>query len=343
MPKHTKTILIMAGGTGGHIFPALAIAKDLSQRSVNIEWLGSKHGMENTLVPKHNIPLHTVSAVGLRGKNIISLIKAPFLLSLAFIQTIRVFTEVKPDVALGMGGFASGIGGVVAWLLRVPLVIHEQNSVPGTTNKLLLKVATQAFQAFDNTFEQPTKAITSGNPVLFKPKKKSANNKKLNLLIVGGSLGSKPINDIVTKLNIDINIWHQTGKQHLDAVKAKYNNKNVKVEAFIDDMAKAYAWADIVLCRAGAMTISELMLSAKPSILIPLPHAIDNHQFYNAKILSDHSAGILIEQKDLSLKLLEKTLLDIDDMQIQQMSDNAKQLAKPEAARMISDYLLEIG
>ena len=343
MSKHEKTILIMAGGTGGHIFPALAIAKVLNQNSVNIEWLGSKHGMENTLVPKHNIPLHTVSAVGLRGKNIISLIKAPFLLSLAFIQTVRVFTEVKPNVVLGMGGFTSGIGGIVAWLLRVPLVIHEQNSVPGTTNKLLLKIATQAFQAFDNTFEQATKIITSGNPVLFKPKNKNANNKKLNLLIVGGSLGAKPINDIVTKLNIDINVWHQTGKQHLDAVKSQYKTKNVKVEAFIDDMAKAYAWADIVLCRAGAMTISELMLSATPSILIPLPHAIDNHQFYNAKILSSHNAGILIEQKDLSLKLLEKTLLDIDDTQIQQMSDHAKQLAKPEAAKMISDYLLEIG
>jgi len=299
--------------------------------------------MENTLVPKHNIPLHTVSAVGLRGKNIISLFKAPFLLSLAFIQTVRVFTEVKPNVVLGMGGFASGIGGIVAWLLRVPLVIHEQNSVPGTTNKLLLKIATQAFQAFDNTFEQSTKILTSGNPVLFKPKKKNANNKKLNLLIVGGSLGAKPINDIVTKLNIDINIWHQTGKQHLDAVKSQYKTKNVKVEAFIDDMAKAYAWADIVLCRAGAMTISELMLSATPSILIPLPHAIDNHQFYNAKILSDHNAGILIEQKDLSLKLLEKTLLGVDSTQIQQMSDKVKQLGKPEAAKVISDCLLEIG
>jgi UDP-N-acetylglucosamine--N-acetylmuramyl-(pentapeptide) pyrophosphoryl-undecaprenol N-acetylglucosamine transferase len=343
MSKQKKTILIMAGGTGGHIFPALAIAKELDQHSVNIKWLGSKRGMENTLVPKHNIPLHTVNAVGLRGKNRLALIKAPFLLSLAFIQTVRVFAKVNPSVVLGMGGFASGIGGLVAWLLRVPLVIHEQNSIPGTTNKLLSKIATQTFQAFDDTFDRSTEVFTSGNPVLFRPKKKSANNKKLNLLIVGGSLGAKPINDIVTRLNIDINIWHQTGKQHLDSVKAQYNNKNVKVEAFIDDMAKAYAWADIVLCRAGAMTISELMLSATPSILIPLPHAIDNHQFYNAKILSDHSAGILIEQKDLSLKLLEKTLLDIDDMQIQQMSDNAKQLAKPEAAKMISDYLLEIG
>ncbi|MCS5589384.1 MAG: undecaprenyldiphospho-muramoylpentapeptide beta-N-acetylglucosaminyltransferase [Candidatus Thioglobus sp.] len=343
MPKRAKTILIMAGGTGGHIFPALAIAKELEQHSINIEWLGSKHGMENTLVPQHNISLHTVNSTGLRGKNIANLIKAPFLLSLAFIQTIRIFSKVKPTVVLGMGGFASGIGGVVAWLLRIPLVIHEQNSVPGTTNKLLLKIATQTFQAFDDTFDRSNDALTSGNPVLFKPKKKSANNKKLNLLIVGGSLGAKPINDIVIKLDIDINIWHQTGKQHLDVVKAQYSNKNTKVVAFIDDMAKAYAWADIVLCRAGAMTVSELMLSATPSILIPLPHAIDNHQFYNAKILSDHGAGILIEQKDLSLKLLERTLLDIDDTQIQQMSDNAKQLAKPKAAKIISDYLLELG
>ncbi|MEO1890360.1 MAG: glycosyltransferase, partial [Candidatus Thioglobus sp.] len=173
MSKQKKTILIMAGGTGGHIFPALAIAKELDQYSVNVKWLGSKRGMENTLVPKHNIPLHTVSAVGLRGKNRLALIKAPFLLSLAFIQTVRVFAKVNPSVVLGMGGFASGIGGLVAWLLRVPLVIHEQNSIPGTTNKLLSKIATQTFQAFDDTFEQSTEVFTSGNPVLFKPKKKS--------------------------------------------------------------------------------------------------------------------------------------------------------------------------
>lgn len=343
MSKNKKTILIMAGGTGGHIFPALAIAKELDQRSVNIKWLGSKHGMENILVPKHNIQLHSVNTVGLRGKNIIALIKAPFLLSLAFIQTVRVFVKINPDVVLGMGGFASGIGGAVAWLLRVPLVIHEQNSVPGTTNKLLIKTATQAFQAFDNTFEQSAKAITSGNPVMFKPKKTNTDNKKLNLLIIGGSLGSKPINDIVTKLNIDINIWHQTGKQHLESVKTQYNSKNTKVVAFIDDMAKAYAWADIVLCRAGAMTVSELMLAAKSSVLIPLPHAIDNHQFHNAKILSDHGAGILIEQKDLSVKLLEKVLLDLDDKKIKKMSKQANKLAKPDATKMISDYLMSVG
>lgn len=335
----SKTVLIMAGGTGGHIFPALAIAEELNKHSVNIEWLGSKNGIENTLVPRHNIKLHRVNTVGLRGKNLITLIKAPFLLSLSLLQTFAVFMRVKPNTVIGMGGFATGIGGVVAWILKIPLVIHEQNSIPGTTNKSLKKIATQVFQAFDGAFTD-NKVITSGNPILFKPKKNSVSGKILNLLIIGGSLGSKPINDIVSQLNIDINIYHQTGKQHLDAVSAQYGNKNVKVVAFIDDMAQAYAWADIVLCRAGAMTVSELMSSAKPSILIPLPHAIDNHQFYNAKILADNKAGILIEQKNLSLEKLEETLLKLDKDNIQKMAKNAKRLAKPDAAKLISSYLM---
>lgn len=337
--SHHKTILIMAGGTGGHIFPGLAIAKELSTHAVHIQWLGSKHGMENTLIPKHNIKLHSVSAVGLRGKNGLTLIKAPFLLLLALFQTVKIFIRIKPDVVLGMGGFASGLGGMVAWLLRIPLVIHEQNAIVGTTNKLLSKLTTQTFQAFDNAFDQ---AITSGNPVLFTPKQNNRNNKKLNLLIVGGSLGSKPINDVVSQLKLDINIWHQTGKQHLDDVSRQYNNKKVKITPFIDDMAQAYAWADVVLCRAGAMSVSELMLSAKPSILIPLPHAIDNHQFHNAKILVDNNAAILIEQKDFNVYTLTKILQDLNQESLEKMSKNALKLAKPNAAKEISNCLLNI-
>lgn len=333
----SKKILIMAGGTGGHIFPALAVANELKKHSTEIQWLGSNSGMENEIVPKHNIKLHTVSSVGLRGKSIASLIKAPFLLSYAALQVMGVFLKFKPDIVLGMGGFASGIGGLVAWIFRVPLVIHEQNSISGTTNKILSKIASKTFQAFDGTFIE--NATTSGNPIAFIPVKKQ-NNNKLNVLIIGGSLGSKPINDVATQLNIDINIWHQTGKLHFDAVQAQYKNDIVKVTAFIKDMASAYAWADVVLCRAGAMTISELMLSATPSILIPLPHAIDNHQFYNAKILADSNAGILIEQKDLTIELLEKTLLNINKNQIKQMSTNALKLAKPNATKQIVDYLL---
>jgi UDP-N-acetylglucosamine--N-acetylmuramyl-(pentapeptide) pyrophosphoryl-undecaprenol N-acetylglucosamine transferase len=335
-----KKILIMAGGTGGHIFPALAIASELKKHDADIEWLGSKKGMENTIVPKHDIQLHRVNAVGLRGKNIISLIKAPFQLALATIEVSKVFSQVKPDVVLGMGGFASGIGGLMAKIYQVPLFIHEQNSIPGTTNKLLSKIATHTFQAFDNAFDSSINAMTVGNPVAFKVKKSTANNKKLNLLIVGGSLGSKPINDIVTKLDININIWHQTGKLHFESVQSQYNKKSVKVTAFIDDMSKAYAWADVVLCRAGAMTVSELMLSAKPSILVPLPHAIDNHQFYNAKILADADAGILIQQKDLNTQALEQVLLNLNDEKLDRMSANALKLSKPNAAVVISKLLL---
>ena len=328
-----KKILIMAGGTGGHIFPALAIASE-------IEWLGSKNGMENDIVPKNNFKLHAVSAVGLRGKNLSSLIKAPFLLTLATFQVIKVFIKTKPDAALGMGGFASGIGGMIAWIFRVPLFIHEQNSIPGSTNKILSKFSTQTFQAFDDAFDTAIQATTVGNPVAFKVNKSNMKNKKLNLLIIGGSLGSKPINEVVTQLNIPINVWHQTGKLHFNYVQSQYQQKSAKVTAFIDDMAKAYAWADVVLCRAGAMTVSELMLNAKPSILIPLPHAIDNHQFYNAKILADNNAGILIEQKDLTLSMLEKALLNLDTSKLSIMSNNAHKLAKPNAAADIANQLL---
>lgn len=329
----------MAGGTGGHIFPALAIAKELQKQNCNVQWLGSNNGMENSIIPKHHLPLHTISSVGLRGKRLSSLIKAPLLLTLASFQALKIILNIKPDVVLGMGGFASGVGGIIAWILRIPLVIHEQNAIAGSTNKLLTKVANKTFQAFDNTLKNAT---TSGNPILFSPKKHTVKNKKLNLLIVGGSLGSKPINEVVTNLNIPINIWHQTGKIHFNDVKSRYKNSTVKVDAFIDDMAKAYAWADIVLCRAGAMTVSELMLSATPGILIPLPHAIDNHQFFNAKILENNYAGILIEQKDLTLKYLEDVLLNLSKEKINSMSDNAKKLAKPEAAKQVSNYLITL-
>ena len=335
-----KKILIMAGGTGGHIFPALAIASELKKHHCQIEWLGSKKGMENDIVPKNNFKLYAVSAVGLRGKSLISLIKAPFLLALATFQVIKVFIKTKPDAALGMGGFASGIGGMIAWIFRVPLFIHEQNSIPGTTNKILSKFATQTFQAFDDAFDASIQAITVGNPVAFKVNKSNIKNKKLNLLIIGGSLGSKPINEVVTQLSIPINVWHQTGKLHFNYVQSQYQQKSAKVTAFIDDMAKAYSWADVVLCRAGAMTVSELMLNAKPSILIPLPHAIDNHQFYNAKILADNNAGILIEQKDLTLPILEKALFNLDASKLSLMSNNAHKLAKPNAAKDIANRLL---
>ena len=341
----SKKILIMAGGTGGHIFPALAIARELKKHLIDIKWLGSKNGMENTLVAKYGYQLFSVSSVGLRNKNIIHLLKAVFLLMYAFIQTIKIFIKIKPDIVLGMGGFTSGIGGIIAFIMRIPLAIHEQNSVVGTTNKILAKIATQVFQAFDNTFAVAIKAKTVGNPVLFKPQKKISNKNQLNLLVLGGSLGAKPINDVVIKLNLDINIWHQSGTHHQKIVKSKYNainKKNVKVDAFIDNIEIAYAWADIIICRAGAMTISEIMLSGSASILIPLPFAVDNHQYYNSKILVDNKAAILIEQKDLSPDKLHKILSNIDNQKINEMGKNAISLARPNSAKNIVKHLLKL-
>ena len=335
----SKTVLIMAGGTGGHIFPALAIANELNKRSANIQWLGSTRGMENTLVPKHGITLHTVSAVGLRGKNLFSLLKAPFLLNLAFFQTIMVFVKTKPDVVLGMGGFASGIGGVVAWMLRIPLVIHEQNSIPGTTNKLLSKIATQTFQAFEHTFDKTIAAITSGNPISFTAQQKSPKSQPLNLLVLGGSLGAKSINEAIPKLKTELNIWHQTGKQHLDSTERSYQGKNAKISAFIDDMAQAYAWADIIICRCGAMTISELIATGSVAILIPFPYAIDDHQTENAKILSEQNAGVLLPQTELSAQKLDEILSEID---LDAMSSAINRFKKNDSIKLISDYLIAI-
>lgn len=348
-----KTILIMAGGTGGHIFPALAVARALQNHSIKIEWLGSTHGMECDLVPKHGFNLHRVNSVGLRGKKGLHLLKAPFLLGWAFLQTLKLFIQLRPDIVLGMGGFASGIGGLVARLFFIPLFIHEQNTVAGTTNRILARIATRIFQAFDHTFEPAQNLITVGNPVLFEPLPKITSKSKfrlkfrlkfspkpkLNVLIIGGSLGAKPINDIVSQLTLEVNLWHQTGAQHLHSVRANYLPKSAKITAFIDDMATAYAWADVVICRAGAMTVTELMHSGSASILIPLPHAIDNHQFYNAQFLENNDAGILIEQKDFSLQKLSQTLTNLTTENIQTMQQNAHALSRPDSVKIIADAI----
>jgi UDP-N-acetylglucosamine--N-acetylmuramyl-(pentapeptide) pyrophosphoryl-undecaprenol N-acetylglucosamine transferase len=332
-----KTVLIMAGGTGGHVFPALAVAKKLQQSNITIKWLGTKQGLEKKIVPEAGIKLYTISAVGLRGKRISNLIKAPFLLGMAFFKTLCIFIKIKPDVVLGMGGFVSGIGGIVAWIFSVPLIIHEQNSVAGTTNKLLNKFATQSLQAFDGALKN---AITCGNPVNFIPQLKinTKKNNVLNLLVLGGSLGAQPINKIIDKLTLDINIWHQTG-QHYTPGNAIALHK--KTTVFIQDMSSAYAWADIVVSRAGAMSLSEIMLCGLPSILIPLPHATDNHQFFNAKILENHGASILINQNDLTVKLLEKTLLGLNQQQLSKMAKSALKIAKPQASNEVCKHILK--
>lgn len=362
-------IMIMAGGTGGHVFPALAVADALRKRGAHVEWLGTARGIENSLVPAAKIPLHHVRVEGVRGRGFINLLKAPLLIMLAVIQAAFIIYKVKPDVVIGFGGFASGPGGMAAKLLGKSLVIHEQNAIAGTTNRLLAKIADRVLVAFEGAFTQPSvHSAVVGNPVrhvianLPEPAVRYAMRTQqkapLHLLILGGSLGAKAINELMPKaiaklpLNARPTIWHQAGKNHIESTTALYmqHQVNAKVDAFVDDMAAAYSWADLVVCRAGALTVSELMAAGVAALLIPLPSAIDDHQTHNAEILVRANAGIVAAQNNLSaekLAALLSTQLSItesfDRNCLQAMATQARQLALPQAAETVADICVEIA
>jgi len=254
-----------------------------------------------------------------------------------------VFIKVRPNQVIGMGGYASGIGGVVARMLFIPLAIHEQNTIPGTTNLILSRLARRTFQAFKGSFKPEVGAVTVGNPLLFVAKSKTPPKSVKNLLVLGGSLGAKKINETIAKITTPINIWHQTGKQHLNSTKALYQNHagvELKVEAFIESMSEAYEWADVVICRAGAMTVSELIATKSIAILVPFPFAVDDHQTSNAKHLTDVGAGILIQENRLSEKSVDEILQSLDEAKLKAMSDKLETLQQPNPARAIADYLL---
>lgn len=361
--KNNFSVLIMAGGTGGHVFPALAVAEELRARGAIINWLGTARGIENRLVPSANIQLHLMKVEGVRGRGFLGLLKAPFLIVYALLQALRIIHHVKPDVVLGFGGFASGPGGLAAKLSGRPLVIHEQNAVAGTTNRLLAKIADKVLAAFPRAFGDAFGELIVGNPVREQIKKLSpvqirygarAQQKlPLQLLIVGGSLGAKAINELVpqalAELPVDLRptIWHQTGKGHSDTTNVLYRRYqvNANVVEFIDDMAAAYAWADVVICRAGALTVSELMVAGAASVLIPLPSAIDDHQTFNAKNLTDVGAGIALAQKNLTAAKLAALLLTelADRDHLMSMAEKAQQQAKPFAAVQVADVCEEVA
>ena len=333
----------MAGGTGGHIFPALSIAKELSKRGAIVEWLGGRNSMESDLVPRYKIKFNGVFTSGIRGKKLITIIRALFLLGFGFIQTVIVFIKYRPNVVIGMGGYASGIGGLIAKIFFVPLFLHEQNTIPGSTNKLLSKISTLNFQAFENSFSKEVNAITTGNPILFEPNSKKAVSEVKNLLVLGGSLGAKKINEVIPQIKTPINIWHQTGKSHFDEVKALYSksdHRQVKLDPFISNMSEAYAWADLVVCRAGAMTVSELIATKTIAILIPFPYAIDNHQNVNAQYLTKREAGIIIDEQNLTPEALDKQISQLDSEKLKEMSKNLGSLKVQYPERLIADYLL---
>jgi UDP-N-acetylglucosamine--N-acetylmuramyl-(pentapeptide) pyrophosphoryl-undecaprenol N-acetylglucosamine transferase len=342
----------MAGGTGGHVFPALAVADELIRQGLNVHWLGTVRGIEADLVPKAGIPLHFIAIGGVRGKGWRKQIMAPLQLLLALRQSLQLIRQLNPVCVLGFGGFAAGPGGLAAWLLRKPLVIHEQNAIPGTTNRLLALVAKRVLLGYPDALHGE-RAQFVGNPVrrvitqLPPPEQRWAERSgALRLLVLGGSLGAKPINDVLpdalAKMPIALRplVWHQTGRGHADETTREYRERNIeaRVEAFITDMAAAYAWADVVLCRAGALTVAELAAAGVGSILVPLPHAIDDHQTHNAHWLTEQRAGVLLQQNHFDSDSLAKLLgeLAVQPQQLLAWARAARALATPDAAAQVA-------
>lgn len=356
-----RNVLIMAGGTGGHVFPALAVAKVLQSQQVKVYWLGTTQGLENKIVPAVGIPLLHITIGQWRGKGLKKLIKAPWQLSQAIIQAYRIIKQVDPDVVIGMGGFASGPGGIAARLCRKPLVIHEQNAVPGLTNRVLGLIANRVLAAFPQTFSARYHAQIVGNPVradiaaLPMPAERiAARPSQLRLLVLGGSQGAQRLNQILPEAMALLptsqlpEIWHQSGEKNLIETEQTYQKLGIPahVTAFIDNMAEAYAWADLIVCRSGALTVSEIMAAGLASILIPYPYAADNHQFYNAQQLVQQGAATLILSEDLSAQRLAETLenyLNQPRQQLISMANSARQGYKPQAAEKVVQVINELS
>lgn len=347
-----KTLLVMAGGTGGHVFPALAVAKEMATRGYQIHWLGTAAGIETQLV--NDYPLHTIDIAGLRGKRRLDLLTAPYRIGRATLQARHVIRQIQPDLVFGLGGYATGPGGVAARMAGVPLVIHEQNAYAGLTNRWLSRIATLSLQAFPNALPH---ALTTGNPVRAEIVRHAEDplaptvdgERRLRVLVVGGSLGAVALNEHVLAAMQQMlpeqrpELWHQVGARNIDGMQAAYANAQVdaRVCAFIDDMNEAYRWADLVVCRAGALTVAEIAAAAKAAIFIPYPHAVDDHQTANARYLVDANAATLIPQAQLQADVLVQywRQFDQDRASLLRMANAARMQAKVSATTDVANYL----
>lgn len=369
-----RSILIMAGGTGGHIFPALAVAALLNGKGWRVVWLGTRGGMEARLVPPYGYEMEWIRFSGVRGSGLARAVLLPFFLIIAWLQSVAILFRQRPDVVLGMGGFASLPGGMMASLFMKPLVIHEQNSVAGLANRLLALLADRVLAAFPDPFSakdgarrrsgvasflpRPSSFEVVGNPVrpeisaLPEPEARFAGRSgRLRLLVVGGSLGAQALNAAVPEALKLIpeterpSVVHQSGMQNLEAVKAAYAQAGVVAEVlpFLDDMAQRYAVCDLVLCRAGALTIAELAAAGVASILVPYPHAVDDHQTWNAHFLSDAGAAMLLNQGELNAARLAELIETLDRERLLEMAKRARSLAKPEATQRVAEACMEMA
>lgn len=347
-----RTLLIMAGGTGGHIFPALAVARAVQAKGWKVVWLGAKDKMETRIVPQAGIELETLAIGGVRGKGALTKVLLPFVQLKALFAAISVILRHRPDVAIGFGGFTGFTGGLAMRLLRLPLVIHEQNSVAGLTNKVLAKIANRVLFAFPSAFALSEGCV--GNPVraeitqVAEPAQRFVGRTGvLKVLVVGGSLGASVFNEEVPKalamLSVDARpqVLHQAGEKHIEALNAAYAKAQVVAECapFIADMAQAYADADLVICRAGALTVAELACVGAAAVLVPFPHAVDDHQTGNARFLADANAALLIGQKDFNAEKLATLLKEISRERCLAMAQAARQLAKPDATNKVVEVI----
>ena len=348
-------IMILAGGTGGHIFPALAVARELRDMGNEVIWMGSQAGMENRVVPPAGFTLRRLAVSGFRGKGWAAKLATPFRLIRACLQAGQILISDRPAVVLGMGGFVAGPGGFMARLFGIPLVIHEQNRIPGTTNRILVKWANLALEAFPGSFSTLAGARCVGNPLRREivgavPQVKTWSGTELKILVVGGSQGAEALNRMVPEAlalsGTSIRVWHQTGVAMHEETQAHYRRlglADAKVAPFIEDMAEAYRWADLAICRAGAMTVSELTAAGLPAVLVPFPYAIDDHQTANARYLSESGAAILMPQSELSAERLAAEIqsLQQDPERLQAMSRESRLLARLDAASEVAALCLK--
>ncbi|ELX8378503.1 undecaprenyldiphospho-muramoylpentapeptide beta-N-acetylglucosaminyltransferase [Providencia vermicola] len=355
--SQAKRLLVMAGGTGGHVFPGLAVAHYLQAQGWEILWLGTADRMEATLVPQHGIDIEFIRISGLRGKGIMALAAAPWRIGKAVCQAKAIIKQYRPDAVLGMGGYVSGPGGIAAWLSGVPVILHEQNGIAGLTNKWLSKIAKRVLQAFPGAFPH---APIVGNPVrkdvlaLPLPEERLSNrDERIRVLVVGGSQGARILNQIMPevaeKVGKQLNIWHQAGKGSKESTEALYNerlknsvNSEYKVTEFIDDMAQAYAWADIVICRSGALTVSEIAAAGLPAIFVPFQHK-DRQQYWNALPLEKAGAAKILEQPQFTADNVASLLEQWDRQELLSMAIKARSCAITDATERVAAVISEVA
>ncbi|OTG92245.1 undecaprenyldiphospho-muramoylpentapeptide beta-N-acetylglucosaminyltransferase [Acinetobacter sp. ANC 3813] len=359
--KQPKHVMMMAAGTGGHVFPALAVAKELQQKGIEVSWLATPAGMENRLLKNHNIPIYQIDIQGVRGNGIVRKVLAPFKILKATLSAMRYMKQLKVDAVAGFGGYVAGPGGLAARALGIPVIIHEQNAVAGFTNTQLSRIAKTVCEAFPNTFPAQDKVVATGNPVrkeiteILNPSWRYQEREKaglpLRILIVGGSLGARALNECVPEalkqLNVPLSVFHQCGQNNAETTQARYADApeflKVEVSPFIEDMAQAYSDADLIICRAGALTVTEIATAGLAAVFVPLPSAVDDHQTANAKFLADIQAAKICPQAQMTPESLTALLQPLMNRQLlQEMAVKARRQAQPDAAQHVVRLIQEL-